>query len=558
MYAFRSTGRMFMFSRGGPTLASLVHKVRFCQASALNGAALQLVEAHVDWASQLTAHPARIRGRKWLPGSHSPKFPEFLAQPKDGYVHVFTPVEKVDCSPEECAPAMRQVIRDVLERRKEGALLFRGLPLVTAEDFSRALVKLGLKLINYEGGSGIRQRLAEAVDTASDEPPEFCIEPHNEMAYTPHFPEKVMFFCLDPPSPGAGGETVIADVREILPRLDKDVVDKFEKLGVMYWHHLPSHTPGAYNSWQKLFQTEDRAAVEKHLIANNTSWKWEDDNLSWWITMPPMLTYRGEKLWFCSVHVNNASYFSAHPLWFNKDIPDHHFPFHTYYGDGTDIEAEVLQHIRDVHWQIIFFCLDPPSPGAGGETVISDVREVLSRLDKDVVDKFEKLGVMYWKHLPSHTPGAYFSWQTSFQTEDRAVVEKQMIALANNTNWRWEDGNLSMWNILYPMYKYRGEKLWLCVAHGGHASYLKAHPLWFDKDIPDHHFPFTTYYGDGTDIETEVLQHIRDVHWQVSMGFQMQKGDLLVLNNIYCQHARLSYTGKRKLAVALAKQDQVG
>ncbi|XP_078575914.1 uncharacterized protein LOC144861775 isoform X1 [Branchiostoma floridae x Branchiostoma japonicum] len=198
MYAFRSTSRLFMSSRGGPTLASLIYKGRFCQASALNGAALQLVETRVDWASQLTAHPARIRGRKWLPGSHSPKFPEFLAPPKDGYVHVFTPVEKVDCSPEECAPAMQQVIRNVLERRKEGALLFRGLPLATAEDFSRALVNLGLKLTSYKGGGGIRHQLAEAVDTASDEPPEFCIEPHHDLAYTNHYPEKIMFFCIDP------------------------------------------------------------------------------------------------------------------------------------------------------------------------------------------------------------------------------------------------------------------------------------------------------------------------------------------------------------------------
>ncbi|XP_078575908.1 dapdiamide synthesis protein DdaC-like isoform X3 [Branchiostoma floridae x Branchiostoma japonicum] len=371
-----------------------VHNNHLCASF---GTKINLVDTHVDWGSQAKLHPARIRGRKWLPGSASPNYPEFLKPPKDGFPYVFTPQEDTTASPEECAVAVRKVVHELLEKSNNGAVLFRGLPLQTAEDFSRVVNNLRLTLMRYEGGIAIRTEVAKAVYTASDEPPEFCIEPHNEMAYTTHPPEK-----------------------------------------------------------------------------------------------------------------------------------------------------------------IIFFCLDPPSPGAGGETVISDVREVLSRLDKDVVDKFEKLGVMYWKHLPSHTPGSYFSWQTSFQTEDRAVVEKQMIALANNTNWRWEDGNLSMWNILYPMYKYRGEKLWLCVAHGGHASYLKAHPLWFDKDIPNHHFPFHTYYGDGTDIETEVLQHIRDVHWQASMGFQMQKGDLLVLNNIYCQHARLSYTGKRKLAVALAKQDQVG
>ncbi|CAH1255168.1 Hypp1471 [Branchiostoma lanceolatum] len=338
---------------------------------------VNLVETHVDWASRAKLHPARIRGRKWLPGSASPNYPEFLKPPKDGYPYVFTPEDGTTASPEECAVAMRKVVHELLEKNKNGAVLFRGLPLQTAEDFSSVVNNLGLKLMGYEAGDGVRREIAKGVNTASDDPPEFCIEPHNEFAYTPLFPEK----------------TVIADVREILPRLDKDVVDKFEKLGVMYWHHLPSHTPGAYLSWQEAFQTEDRAAVEKYMVANNTNWRWEDDKLSWWITRPPMFKYRGEKLWFCGIHVINASYFKAHPLWFNKDIPDHDFPFNTYYGDGTDIEAEVIQHIRDVEWK-------------------------------------------------------------------------------------------------------------------------------------------------------------------VAMGFQVQKGDLLVLNNMYCQHARLGYTGKRKLAIALSKQDR--
>ncbi|XP_066298304.1 uncharacterized protein [Branchiostoma lanceolatum] len=368
------------------------HKVHNSHASTSFGTEVTLVETHVDWASRAKLHPARIRGRKWLPGSASPNYPEFLKPPKDGYPYVFTPEGDTTASPEGCAAAVRKVVHEMLENKKSGAVLFRGLPLQTAEDFSRVVNNTGLKLMRYEGGGAVRSEIAKDVNTASDEPPEFCIELHNELVYTSHFPEKVIFFCLDPPSPGAGGETVIADVREILPRLDKDVVDKFEKLGVMYWHHLPSHTPGAYHSWQKAFLTEDRAAVEKHMMANDTSWRWEDGNISWWITLPSMFKYRGQKLWFCG-----------------------------------------------------------------------------------------------------------------------------------------------------PV---------------NHASHFKAHPLWFDKDLPDHHFPFTTYYGDGTDIEADVLQHIRDVLWQVSMGFQMQKGDLLVLNNMYCQHARLGFTGKRKLAVALAKQHQ--
>ncbi|CAH1243672.1 Hypp7138 [Branchiostoma lanceolatum] len=381
-------------SRSVQTVWSRIsHKVHNSHSSTSFVTEVNLVETHVDWASRAKLHPARIRGRKWLPGSASPNYPEFLKPPKDGYPYVFTPKDGTTASPEGCAVAVRKVVHEVLEKNKNGAVLFRGLPLQTAEDFSRVVNNMGLKLMRYEGGGAVRSEIAKDVNTASDEPPEFCIEPHNELVYTSHFPEKVIFFCLDPPSPGAGGETVIADVREILPRLDKDVVDKFEKLGVMYWYRLPTHSPGAYLSWQKSFQTEERAAVEKYMIANNTNWRWEDDSLSWCITLPPMFKYRGQKLWFCSVHINNASYFKAHPLWFNKDLPDHDFPY-------------------------------------------------------------------------------------------------------------------------------------------------------------------TTYYGDGTDIEAEVIQHIRDVHWQVSMGFQMQKGDLLVLNNMYCQHARLGFTGKRKLAVALAMQDQ--
>ncbi|KAI8509998.1 hypothetical protein Bbelb_124260 [Branchiostoma belcheri] len=382
MSVFRSTSRLFL---RGPSLACLAHKVRSCQASAVSGATVQLVETQVDWASQLQAHPARIRGRKWLPGSDSPKYPEFLAPPKDGYVHVYTPTGKVDCSPEHCAPSVRQVIRDVLERRKEGALLFRGLPLATAEDFSRVVVNLGLKLTSYKGGGGIRHRLAKAVDTASDEPPELCIEPHHELAYTNHYPEKIMFFW---------GETVLADARDILRRLDKDVVEKFRRLGVMYTHYLPSRGPGIYNSWQATFQSEVKSEVEEHLKAHNIHWKWEDD------------------------------------------------------------------------------------------------------------------------------------------------------------------GAMRNWTVLPAIHKYRGDWVWFTVPHVENSSYMKNTPYWADKDLPDHMYPQHTYYGDGSDIEKDVLQHIRDTIWQVATGFQLQKGDLLVLNNIYCQHARLGFTGKRKLAVALAMQDQ--
>ncbi|XP_078656505.1 dapdiamide synthesis protein DdaC-like [Branchiostoma floridae x Branchiostoma belcheri] len=355
----------------------------------------QLAETQIDWNAEAVNSAPQIRGRALLPGSESPNFPEFLSPPRAGdapRVFVPTPAGRVSstATPEACAAEVRKVVDDLMKNRDEGAVLFRGLPLSTTRDFSRVVNNLGLRMVRrYRGGIGIRRETDESVYTASDEPPEWCIEPHNELAQSDNFPEKVIFFCVDPPSPGAGGETVLADVREILPRLDKDVVKKFSDLGVMYKHYIPSRGPREYLCWQDMFQTEDRSVVETFLRTNNIQWTWEDSSaLVWWITLPAVRMYRGTLVWFNSAHINNVS----------------------------------------------------------------------------------------------------------------------------------------------------------C---------LKLHPYWRDRDIPDHCHPTNTFYGNGTEVETEVLQHIRDVIWQVAVGFQLKKGDLLVLNNVYCQHARLSYTGPRKLAFAM-------
>ncbi|XP_078575916.1 dapdiamide synthesis protein DdaC-like isoform X2 [Branchiostoma floridae x Branchiostoma japonicum] len=139
--------------------------------------------------------------------------------------------------------------------------------------------------------------------------------------------------------------------------------------------------------------------------------------------------------------------------------------------------------------------------------------------------------------------------------ENKSDVEEHMKA--HNIHWKWhDDGAMTNWTVLPAMLKYRGDWVWFTVPHANNNSYMKNNPSWVDKDLPDHLYPQQTYYGDGTVIELEVLQHIRETIWQVAVGFPLQKGDLLVLNNIYCQHARLSFTGKRKLAVVLAMQDQ--
>ena len=70
-------------------------------------------------------------------------------------------------------------------------------------------------------------------------------------------------------------------------------------------------------------------------------------------------------------------------------------------------------------------------------------------------------------------------------------------------------------------------------------------------ELPPHKYPCTVYYGDGSTIEPEVIQHLRAVSWSCAVGFRWRKGDLLVLDNLTVQHGRIGFTGKREILVHL-------
>ena len=70
-------------------------------------------------------------------------------------------------------------------------------------------------------------------------------------------------------------------------------------------------------------------------------------------------------------------------------------------------------------------------------------------------------------------------------------------------------------------------------------------------EIPDNKLPYHSYYGDGSEIEPEVLQHIRATSWECAVGFRWKSGDLLVLDNLAVQHGRVGFKGDRKVLVYL-------
>ena len=96
-----------------------------------------------------------------------------------------------------------------------------------------------------------------------------------------------------------------------------------------------------------------------------------------------------------------------------------------------------------------------------------------------------------------------------------------------------------------------GEDIWFNQVTIHHHTYYNSLPMFKSIELPPHKYPCTVYYGDGSTIEPEVIQHLRAVSWSCAVGFRWRKGDLLVLDNLTVQHGRIGFTGKREILVHL-------
>lgn len=137
---------------------------------------------------QLTSE-VPLRGRKFLPGADASSFPKYLNGPKENFPLALEAVGSY--SIEDWGKLCREEADANL--LSYGAILFRGLPVDSANDFNRLFHNVGYPAMNYIGGSAHREHVSSQVYSASDEPPECCIDLHNEMSYCPVYNKKVSF-----------------------------------------------------------------------------------------------------------------------------------------------------------------------------------------------------------------------------------------------------------------------------------------------------------------------------------------------------------------------------
>lgn len=218
-------------------------------------------------------------------------------------------------------------------------------------------------------------------------------------------------------------------------------------------------------------------------------------------------------------------------------------------NDQTIALHNELSTSATVPQKIWFFC-DLPA-AQGGQTPIADVRRVYQRLSPATRERFEERG---WRLVRNYGDGFGLTWQDSFHTDDRAVVEQYCREQA--ITWEWKEGDrLRTWQTRPAVLDHpqTGDRAWFNHIAFWHDSSLApdVRELLRAEFAPED-MPYQTFYGDGGTIEDEVAAELREAYLAERIVFDWYQGDLLMMDNLIAAHGRMPYQGDRRTLVAMA------
>jgi len=237
------------------------------------------------------------------------------------------------------------------------------------------------------------------------------------------------------------------------------------------------------------------------------------------------------------------------------DLPREGVAGKIYKSTPYPADKMILYHNESSHmsrWpqKINFYCAQPAEQG--GATPVADCREVARRMDPDILRKFEDKGLKYVRNF---SPGLDVSWQQFFHSNDRSEVEAACTQAGMTCEWTAND-SLRVGQVCQAVTRHprTGEKVFFNQVQLHHVYCLD--PAVRDSllsifkrvDLPRH-----VYYGDGTEIEDSVMEHVGQVYEQCAVRFQWQKGDMITVDNMLVCHARDPHVGARKICVAMGE-----
>ncbi|NQY62232.1 MAG: amino acid adenylation domain-containing protein [Alteromonadaceae bacterium] len=200
--------------------------------------------------------------------------------------------------------------------------------------------------------------------------------------------------------------------------------------------------------------------------------------------------------------------------------------------------------------RIMFNCQVAASEG--GETPIVDSRLMFQTLDKDIVEKFTELGVMYVRNYAEDDVFG-LGWKTIFGTDDKQKVEQ--ACADSDLTFEWKDNNRLTTYAKRPAVMKdpnSDQWCWITQSQHWHFSCLDSETK---KSIKQLHveadYPRNCYFGNGEKIADEMMSRILACYEQLESSFVWQVGDVLLVDNLLMAHGRNAYKGDRKLLVSI-------
>jgi alpha-ketoglutarate-dependent taurine dioxygenase len=248
-------------------------------------------------------------------------------------------------------------------QRRHGAILFRGFDITAPGELAQLLAAAGETAQRYHGGSSPRTHVGHDVYTSTELPPGVRIPLHSELAYLAAYPRHLWFVCVQPAA--EGGETVLADARAVYRAIAPAVRARFVDRGVRYrcTFHGPSRlfdlidrVQKVTKSWMETFETDDHRLAEARCRQLGADVHWlPSGRMVMELVRPAVLTHPDthEIGWFNFAHLFrlNARYLGR----LRHGLAELVFALrpeartqHAAYGDGSEIEPAVLEHLFDV------------------------------------------------------------------------------------------------------------------------------------------------------------------------------------------------------------------
>ena len=240
-----------------------------------------------------------------------------------------------------------------------GVAVLRGFPVRSTDDFMFVARHIPQIEMGYAGGNAPREVVKGSVMESTRADASVLLYLHQEMAYLPQFPTRLAFYCQVPST--TGGETIIADMRELQRRIPRDMFEKVRDKGLRYVRNFrsPARPTGDallddfHNTWESAFKTRDKAVVNAKCEERGVKYEWQaDDSITMITDLPGVRKHpvTGEQIWMNQMHtmamrppvISQKMFDAMEALYNNSDMTR---PYSVRFGDDSSIAIDDLASV---------------------------------------------------------------------------------------------------------------------------------------------------------------------------------------------------------------------